>query len=140
MLFASAALVGGIVIAYSTQSRALLDSATFTFARAATFEIMNVYAIRMAAVFMISASTLAIRTGFIPRWLAFLGYALASLLLLSSRSIESILLVFPLWVLLISIYILIDNLRRPSAARLGGGIRAFSTLRHSADSPQGHDR
>lgn len=76
---------------------------------------MNVYAIRMAAVFMISASTLAIRTGFIPRWLAFLGYALASLLLLSSRSIESILLVFPLWVLLISIYILIDNLRRPSA-------------------------
>jgi len=115
MLFNSAALVGGIVIAYSTQSRALLDSATFTFARAATFEIMNIYAIRMAAVFMISASTLAIRTGFIPRWLAFLGYALASLLLLSSRSIESILLVFPLWVLLISIYILIDNLRRPSA-------------------------
>jgi len=115
MLFASAAVVGGIVIAYSTRSKALLDSATFTFARAVTFEIMNIYAIRMAGVFMISASTLAIRTGFIPRWLAFLGYALASLLLLSSRYFESILLVFPLWVLLISIHILIDNLRRPYA-------------------------
>jgi len=115
MLFASAAVVGGIVIAYSTRSKALLDSATFTFARAVTFEIMNIYAIRMAGVFMISASTLAIRTGFIPRWLAFLGYALASLLLLSSRYFESILFVFPLWVLLISIHILIDNLRRPYA-------------------------
>ena len=30
------------------------------------------------------------------------------------RYIDWILLVFPLWVLLISIYILIDNLRRPS--------------------------
>ena len=115
MLFASAAVVGGIVIAYSAQSKALLDSATFTFARAATFEIMNIYAIKMAGVFMISASTLAIRTGFISRWLAFLGYALALALLLSGRSIEWILLVFPLWVLLISIHILIDNLRRPSA-------------------------
>jgi len=115
MLFASAAVVGVIVIAYSAQSKALLDSATFTFARAVTFEIMNIYAIKMAGVFMISASALAIRTGFIPRWLAFLGYALALLLLLSSRSIEWILLAFPLWVLLISIHILIDNLRRPAA-------------------------
>ena len=56
-------------------------------------------------------STLAIRTGFIPRWITFLGYVVALLLLLSSRYIEGILLVFPLWVLLISIYILIDNLR-----------------------------
>ena len=39
---------------------------------------------------------------------------MALLLLFSSRYIEGILLVFPLWVLLISLYILIDNLRRPS--------------------------
>jgi len=54
--------------------------------------------------------------GFIACWLAFLGYAVALLLLFSSRYIERILLVFPLWVLLISLYILIDNLRRPSPA------------------------
>jgi hypothetical protein len=53
---------------------------------------------------------------FIARWIAFLGFAVALLLLLSSRYIEGILLVFPLWVLLISLYILIDNLRRPSPA------------------------
>ena len=66
---------------------------------------------------MISTSTLAIRTGITPRWIAFLGYALALFLLLSGRYIEWILMVFPLWVLLISIYILIDNLRRTVSNR-----------------------
>jgi hypothetical protein len=114
MLFASAAVAGGIIIAYAARPEGLLDSATFTFARAVTYEIMNLYAVKMAGVFMISTSTLAMRTGFTPRWTAFLGFACALLLLFSGRYIEWILMVFPLWVLLISIYIIIDNLRRPS--------------------------
>jgi len=57
---------------------------------------MNLYAVKMAAVFMISTSTLAIRTAFAPRWIAFLGYAFALFLLLSGRYIDWILLVFPL--------------------------------------------
>ena len=65
---------------------------------------------------MISTSTLAIRTGFIARWIALVGYGLALLLLLVSRYMEWILLVFPLWVLLVSIHILIDN-QRSSARR-----------------------
>jgi hypothetical protein len=63
-LFASAAVAGGIIIAYAAKPEALLDSATF--ARAVTYEIMNLYAVKMAAVFMISTSTLAIRTRFTP--------------------------------------------------------------------------
>jgi hypothetical protein len=114
MLFASAAVAGGIIITYAATPEGLLDSATFTFARAVTYEIMNLYAVKMAGVFMISTSTLAMRTGFTPRWTAFLGFACALLLLFSGRNIEWILMVFPLWVLLISIYILIDNLRRAS--------------------------
>ena len=116
MLFMSAAMVGGLIIAYTADPNRLIGSTTFTSARAMAYEIMNIYAIKMAGVFMIATSTLAIRTGFIARWIAFLGYAVALLLLLSSRYIEGILLVFPLWVLLISLYILIDNLRRPSPA------------------------
>jgi hypothetical protein len=116
MLFASAAVAGGIIIAYSARAEGLLNSPTFTFARAVTYEIMNLYAVKMAAVFMISTSTLAMRTGFTPRWIAFLGFACALLLLFSGRYIAWIILVFPLWVLLISIYILIDNLSRFSQA------------------------
>jgi hypothetical protein len=116
MLFASAALGGGIIIAYAAKPAELLGSPTFAFARAATYEVMNLYGVKMAAVFMISTSTLAIRTGFFARWLAFLGYACALFLLLSGRYVEWILMLFPMWVLLISIYILIDNLRRPPRA------------------------
>jgi hypothetical protein len=111
MLFFSAAVAGGLIIAFATAPDHVLSSATFTFARAITFEIMNVYAIKMAGVFMVATSTLALRTGFIARWIAFIGYALALLLLLSSRSMETVLLVFPLWVLLVSLYILAGNLR-----------------------------
>ena len=114
MLFFSAAVAGGIIITYVAAPDSLLGSATFTFARAITFEIMNVYAIKMAGVFIIATSTLALRTGFIARWIAFLGYAVAVLLLLSSRYIEAILMVFPLWVLLVSLHILVGNLRGPS--------------------------
>ena len=114
LLFVAAAVAGGIVIAYAARREGLLDSATFTFAHALFHEIMNLYAVKMAAVFMISTSTIGVRTGFTPRWIAYLGFACALLLLLSGRYIDWIFMVFPLWVLLISIYILIDNLRRPS--------------------------
>ncbi len=116
MLFFSAAVAGGIIIAFLAEPERLLGSATFTFGRAITYEIMNVYAIKMAGVFMIATSTLALRTGFIVRWIAFLGYALSLLLLLSSRYIEGILMVFPLGVLLLSFHILIGDLRVPSPA------------------------
>jgi hypothetical protein len=114
MLFFSAAVAGGIIIAFAAGPDRLLGSATFTLARAITFEIMNIYAIKMAGVFMIATSTLAVRTGFIARWIAFLGYALALLLLFSNRNIEGILLVFPLWVLLVSLHILVGNVRGAS--------------------------
>jgi 4-hydroxybenzoate polyprenyltransferase len=114
MLFFSAAVAGGVIIAFTAAPDLLLGSATFTFARAIIYEIMNVYAIKMAGVFTIATSTLALRTGFIARWIAFLGYALALLLLFAGRNIDGILLVFPLWVLLVSLYILVGNLREPS--------------------------
>ena len=83
----------------------MLDSATFAFARAVTYEIMNLYAVKMAAVFMITTSTLAIRTGVITRWIALLGYAFALFLLLSGRYIEWILMLSPSLVLLVRLYI-----------------------------------
>ncbi|ACV35294.1 hypothetical protein [Candidatus Accumulibacter regalis] len=112
MLFFSAAVVGGLVVTYTAEPTRVLGSATFSVARAISYEVMNVYAVRMAGVFMIATSTLALRTGFIARWIALVGYALALLLLLTSRYIDRLILVFPLWVLLTSCYMLLDDLRR----------------------------
>ena len=119
MLFVAAAVTGGIIIAFAAQPEQLIHSATFHFARAAIYAIVNVYMIKIACVFMITTSTIAIYTAFAPRWLAVLGYVLALLLLVGSYYLSWSFMLFPLWVLLISIYILIDNLRRPAGALSG---------------------
>ena len=111
MLFAAAAVIGAVVLVASISAPdELMNSATFRFARAASYIIMNVYALKMAAVFMISTSTVVIRTGIAPRWIAFLGFALALILLVGSFFISWSFAVLPFWVFLISVYILIDNL------------------------------
>ena len=112
MMFLAASMVGGIVLAYASAPDRFVGSGTFAFARVLVYEIMNVYAIKMAAVFMIVTSTLALRTHFLARWIALMGYALALALLFSGRATEWILLLFPMWVLLVSLYILFANLRR----------------------------
>jgi hypothetical protein len=114
MMFVAAAAVGGLILAYSAQPKAIFDSGTFVFARAFTYGAMQIYAVKMAAVFMVSTSTLAIRTRFIARWLALLGYASAVFLLLGSGYVSWAVFVFPAWVLLVSGYILIDNLTEAS--------------------------
>ena len=85
----------------------------YNFGHAIAYQILNVYAIKMAGVFLIATSTLSIRTEIAPRWISFIGYALAAVLLLTWGYNEWISLLFPLWVLLISTYILIENLRSP---------------------------
>ena len=112
-LFTSAATAGGILSMYGTTPGLLIDSGLYSFGRTITYEIMNVYSMKMAGVFMISTCTLALRTGILPRWIAILGLALALFLILSLGLFSWATLVFPLWVLLISVYILMANLRRP---------------------------
>jgi hypothetical protein len=63
---------------------------------------------------MITTSTVAIYTVFAPRWLAVSGYVLSLLLLFGSYYLRWSFVVFPLWVFLVSLCILVDNLRRPT--------------------------
>jgi len=120
MLFTAAATIGAILMAFATQPEELVNSATFHFARATVYNLVNIYMIKMAAVFMITASTLSLATGFAPRWLAIFGYILALLLLIGSYYISWSFAVFPVWVFLISFYILRYNLRRRSQVVLSG--------------------
>ena len=111
IIFASSAVTGAVIMAYEATPGKLMDSGTYTFGRAVAYELVNVYGLRMAGVFMISTCTLAIRIGTFPRWMAFLGYALALFLLLSIGRFGWAPLVFPLWTLLISAYVLLANFR-----------------------------
>jgi hypothetical protein len=94
------------------ERRLLVDSGLYAFGRTVTYEMVNVYTLKMAGVFMITTCTLSLRTGIIPRWMAYLGLALALFLLLSLGTFYWAPLVFPLWVLLISVHILLANLGR----------------------------
>jgi hypothetical protein len=113
MMFIAAAITSAIITTYTLMPAELVSSASFSIARSFAYILVSFYAIKMAAVFMIMASTLAIRTGFAPRWLAVLGYGLALSLLIASQWIRWAFAVFPLWVLLVSLYILIDNYSQP---------------------------
>ena len=73
MLFTGAAVARAILTAFVAAPKQLMNSATFHFARAVAYNIANIYMIKMAGVFMITTSTVAIYTGFSPRWLAVLA-------------------------------------------------------------------
>jgi hypothetical protein len=93
-------------------SENLIRSGAYALGRVGISQLM-LYAVKMAGVFMTCTCTISLRTGIFPRWMTFLGYALALILLLSFGKIAGILMVFPLWVFVISVHILIENLRRP---------------------------
>jgi len=109
MLFAAAAVVGAIIIAFHAAPETLVHSATFHFGRGLAYGMVNIYLVKTAAVFMITTSTIALYTHLTPRWLALTGYAIALVLLFGSFYIGWSVLVFPFWVLLVSLSILWDG-------------------------------
>ena len=87
----------------------LINSVTYNLGLAIAYNILNIYMIKMACVFMLTNSTLAIRTRLAPRWLAIVGYMVSMLLLFGSYYIRWSFVLFPLWVFLLSVYILADQ-------------------------------
>jgi hypothetical protein len=116
MIFHAAAAAGGIITVLASGSENLIQSGAYALGRAEIDQSMHIYAMKMARVFMITTSTISLRTRILPRWMAVLGYVLALVLLLSVGTIQWIPLFFPLWVLLISVYMLAQNLHGQSEA------------------------
>jgi hypothetical protein len=55
------------------------------------------------------------RLNLVPRWLVIGGYAGAVVLLLTTAALRYVELIFPLWVLVLSVHILIATARRPQS-------------------------
>jgi hypothetical protein len=112
MLFAAAAVIGAIIIAFHAAPEGLEHSATFHFGRGLAYGMVNIYLVKTATVFMITTSTIALYTRLTPRILAIGGYFIAVALLFGSYYFDWSLMVFPLWVLLVSLSILWDERTR----------------------------
>lgn len=110
--FAAAAVTTGLLTSFAVEADKLIESGLYLYVRLLIWQILNVYAIRMASVFMLSLGTIWVRTRVMPRWLAFLTYISALILLFTITFSAWVTLVFPAWVLVISIYILYINLSR----------------------------
>ena len=114
-LFTSAAVIGAIILAFAADDpNNLTNSAAFHFARTLAYNVANIYMVKMAGVFMISTSTVVVYTEIAPRWVAFLGFVLALLLLFGSAYFSWIFIAFPFWIFLISGCLLVDKYRRQS--------------------------
>ncbi|MBK8989212.1 MAG: hypothetical protein IPM39_24640 [Chloroflexi bacterium] len=114
MVFVSMAIVGGILSSVNAKSDELLQPDIIIFGRAIMLQISNVYALRMAGVLMTSLGTVWLRGHLMPRWLVVVTYLLALLLLLITSLSVWVALIFPGWVLFISIFILVVDLRKPT--------------------------
>ena len=72
-------------------------------------QISNVYALRMAGVFMLSLATIWLRTGLMPRWLAVISFGLAFVLLVVTNLGLWVTLCFPAWALAVSTFLLVRH-------------------------------
>ena len=113
MLFVAGAVAAALVASAGDSSQTLVSSGVWQFGRRATYELLDVYAMRMAAVFTIATSTILLRLRLAPRWLVVSGYAVGFLLLIASGVLDWIELAFPAWVLALSLHVLVVGLRRP---------------------------
>jgi hypothetical protein len=107
-LFGAAALMRGLIEAVGSGA---IGAETFYFGHPVSDALFNIFAIKMAGVFIISTCTIGLRTAIIPRWVAITGYACALVLLLVIANWKWITFVFPLWMLLVSCYILLSEFR-----------------------------
>ena len=119
MTFAASAIGGAMVATYAAQPAEMIDSGLYLFSRDTMFRIANIYAIKMASVFMISLGTIWVRTRTMPRPLVIVTYLTALTLMISISFSLWVVLVFPTWVLIVSIYILTGNVRRRVPIALG---------------------
>jgi len=111
LLFIWGAATGAVFGSFSLAADQLADYDIFIFGFMFMNEILGNYILRIAGVYMFSIGTIWTRSEVMPRWLTVTTYIVALLFLFFAGSIREARFIFPGWILLTSIYILITNRR-----------------------------
>jgi hypothetical protein len=107
MMFVTSAIGAGLAASNSAAGSEILGHTEVAlFGQMVVLALAKTYALRMAAVFMISLATIWLRTGLMPRWLVYVSYLLAVALLIASDVSMWLTLGFPVWVLIVSLLLL----------------------------------
>lgn len=109
-------LLAAPAIALNLQPDGRITQGTETFAVGSGAALILVVAPRFQALFVIITSTLILRTGVLPRWLAILGYLVGAALFVVPTVHKFLGIGLPAWVLVVSVTILmIRNHPAPNA-------------------------
>jgi hypothetical protein len=111
MLFTTVAVARGLLDTFGTGTSLPNENDTYRVGRGMAFASMNTFGMRLAAVFMFVTSTIGLRAAVLPRWVSFVGFACGLVLLLVITDFAWIALLFPLWILLVSACILMEDFR-----------------------------
>jgi len=106
LMFTATAAAIAPIATVKFQDAPLPGPDAFGLARGLAYAFLYIYAVRAGAVFIVVTSTIGLRTGTLPRWLALSGYAIALVILFGVSLFRLSVLLFPAWVAAVSIVIL----------------------------------
>jgi hypothetical protein len=102
MMFISMSLAGALAATNTAVTDPAAHAEMIDFGKVLVLSSTKTYAVRMAAVFMMSLATIWLRTRLMPRWLVGLSYLTAVALLVASDVSMWVTMAFPVWVLVVS--------------------------------------
>ncbi len=122
MLFVATAVAGGLFAAAS-RSSGPPGGDVVALGRDVTGLLVNMYSMRMAAVFTLTTVTIGRRTEIVSRWLTVAGIVAALVLLIGVGFSLWLELLFPVWILALSIDILLAD-RKLSPGSTGTALQS----------------
>jgi len=116
MVFVASAVLTAPAIAVEIGAMTAVEAAQERSLLVVGDSILVVYALRAAGVFIAAGTTRAVRSGLIPKWFAVVSYAIVLVLLLTVARFRLVTLLFPAWVAVMSVIVLVKRGGRTAAA------------------------
>lgn len=105
-LFVWMTVIVSVLASFAAMPDTFFGSEAYILGRSMIKVMGGVVTLRMAGVFMFSSGTIWLRTEVMPRWLVWLTYLSALILLVGGASLRVFRLGFPVWVFVVSVLIL----------------------------------
>lgn len=105
----AATLLAAAAVAPELFAGSAVDKASHTLMAGTAGGLLLVAGPRVQAVFVLTTSTLILRSGVMPKWLAYLGYVMGLVLFITPLIIQPLGVGFPLWVFVVSVTILFSR-------------------------------
>jgi hypothetical protein len=107
IMFVSTSVAAALVATNTGVTDPAAHAEMIAFGKGIVLSAAKTYAIRMAAVFMMSLATIWLKTGLMPRWLVAVSYVVALGLLVAGDLSMWLTVAFPIWILVVSALLLI---------------------------------